>query len=456
MSFIAHDKQAAFIDAVFSGDYNYLAFGGSVRGGKTFGGIATLAILCKVFPRSRWAIVRTDLPTLRRNTLPAYYKFREQHAPDFLGEFNQGNWVAKCSNGSEIVLFPEGLVGDPDLDRWKGLEVNGFLLEEANELAEKSFYKAIERAGAWVIPKTKDNPNPNQPPPLILLTFNPAMNWVYTKFYRPWRSGNLEAPYFFQPSSLSDNPGIPDSYKKSVQNLPDAEYRRFIQGEWEVNDDPDQLIKIGWVWNAKNVDPVFGTNRLGVDVARYGKDHTSFALYSGNAFIRLQQYDQMSTTRTGKIATIWANDGEWPVMQENMVVDAVGLGAGTADKLADLGYRRIREFIAGGKPILRRGSFFRFANLRSQAWWEFREKLRNGLISLPEDFPEEAVSDLVSVHYEITQDRMVKVESKDEIRERLGRSTDMGDAMIMAAFDFPPPRKRPSIVGTISHRQNPH
>lgn len=455
--FIAHDKQAAYIDAVFSGQYNYLAFGGSIRGGKTAGGIATLAILCKVFPRSRWAIVRTDLPTLRRNFLPAYYKFREQFAPEFLGEFNQGSWIARCSNGSELILFPEGLIGDPDLDRWKGLEVNGFLLEEANELAEKSFYKSIERAGAWIIPSTKANPHPIQPPPLVLLTFNPAMNWVYSKFYRPWKNGTISAPYFFQPSSLADNPGIPDAYKRSIQNLPEAEYKRFVMGEWEVQEDPDQLIRLEWLWNAKNVAPVFGSNRLGVDVARYGKDNTAFALFSGNSLIKTKIFEQMSTTRTAKVVTVWANDGEWPVMQENIVVDAVGLGAGTADRLDELGYTKIREFIAGGKPVPRKQSFFRFANIRSQAWWDFREKLRNGLVCLPEDMSEDAIADLVSVKYEITQDRIVKVESKDELRDpkRLGRSTDEGDAIVMAAFDFPPPRKRPNIVGTISYNQNP-
>jgi hypothetical protein len=454
MTFIAHEKQAAFINAVFSGEYNYLAFGGSVRGGKTFGGIATLAILCKVFPGSRWAIVRTDLPTLRRNTLPAYYKFRDQHAPDFLGEFNQGTWIAKCANGSEILLFSEGLEGDPDLDRWKGLEVNGFLLEEANELAEKSFYKAMERAGAWIIPKTKHSPSPNQPPPLILLTFNPAMNWVYKLFYKPWRSGTIAAPYFFQPSSLADNPGIPEAYKASVANLPEAEYRRFIQGEWEVENDPNQLIHLEWVWNAKNVDPVFGRNSIGVDVARYGKDKTCLCLASGNAVVKIEQFDQMSTTRTAKITSVWANDPVWPVMQDNLIVDAVGLGAGTADRLVEMGYRDLREFIAGAKPVPRKKSFFQFANRRSQAWWEFREMLRLGQVSLPDDFPEDAISDLVAPRYEITQDRVVKVETKDDIKERLGRSTDYGDSIVTAFFKFPAKRKPAILSGTIS-QENP-
>lgn len=451
MSFVAHDKQAAFIEAVFSGEYNYLAFGGAIRGGKTFGGIATIAILAKVFPGSRWAIVRTDLPTLRRNTYPAYIKFKEQHAPDFLGDFHQGTWIAKCPNGSEIIFFSEGLEGDPDLNRWKGLEVNGFLLEEANELAEKSFYKAMERAGSWMIPKTKKNPNPVQPPPLILLTFNPAMNWVYKLFYKPWMSGTLKAPYFFQPSYISDNPGIDQGFKDSIKNLPEAEYKRFVMGQWEVEEDPHQLISVQWIWNCKNVEPVFGANRLGVDVARYGDDNTCVALMSGNAFIKGKQYEKRSTTWTAKTVTIWANDSEWPVFQENITVDSVGLGAGTADKLVELGYTRLREFVAGkAKGFPRRKSFFQFANLRSQAWWEFREKLRLGLVSLPDDFPEDAIADLCAPHYEITQDRVIKLEPKEATKERIGRSPDWGDAIVMAAFDFPPLRKPARIVGTVS------
>jgi hypothetical protein len=67
-------KQVEFLEAIFSGEYDFVLYGGSIRGGKTFSGIGALLILCKAFPGSRWAIVRTDLQTLRRNTIPSFWK----------------------------------------------------------------------------------------------------------------------------------------------------------------------------------------------------------------------------------------------------------------------------------------------------------------------------------------------------------------------------------------------
>lgn len=218
---------------MFSGDYTILGYGGAIRGGKSYGVFAILATLCRVFPGSRWAIVRKDLPTLKRNVLPTFNKIRELTG-GFIQQVNQSTWVSTCSNGSEILLFSESLDVDPDLDRWKGLEVNGFVLEEANELSVKSFTKAKERAGSWVIPSSTQRPLPTQPPPMILCTFNPSAGWVRDTFYDPWKNGTLRAPYFFQPATILDNPHLSDAYKANLKTMPDAEYKRFVEGDWDV------------------------------------------------------------------------------------------------------------------------------------------------------------------------------------------------------------------------------
>lgn len=212
------------MDALTSGQYRFLAYGGAIRGGKTVAGLAAIFVLCKAYPGSRWAIVRKDLPTLRRNTIPSFNKLRPR---PYVGDINRSDWIARCANGSEIVFFTESIEEDPDLDRWKGLEVNGFLLEEANELQEKSWFKAQERAGAWVIPDTD-----TQPDPMILLTFNPTFSWPRRVFYEPWAEGKLKAPYYYRPANANDNPHLPQAYTENLKNLPEHEYKRFVLGDW--------------------------------------------------------------------------------------------------------------------------------------------------------------------------------------------------------------------------------
>lgn len=75
-----------------------------------------------------------------------------------------------------------------------------------------------------------------------------------------------------------------------------------------------------------------------------------------------------------------------------------------------------------------------FANKRAQAWWALREALDpdqpgGSLIALPPD--PELRSDLAGPTYKVSQ-RGILIESKEELRKRLGRSPGKGDAVVMA------------------------
>jgi phage terminase large subunit len=212
-----------------SGRYKWLFYGGAIRGGKSYCVMAVIFTLCRLFPGSRWAIVRKDLPTLRRNILPVFEKLK----PASCSSMNQQTWEATFTNGSKIILFPESFTTDKEHERWKGLEVNGFWLEEANELQESSWTWAIQRAGSYVIPATLTNPEPRQPLPYILLTSNPATNWVKRIFYTPWKQGQLRAPYYYIPATIHDNPSLPQSYLDSLENLPERDYKVYVLGSWD-------------------------------------------------------------------------------------------------------------------------------------------------------------------------------------------------------------------------------
>ena len=52
------------------------------------------------------------------------------------------------TNGSELIFMAESYDDDKDLNRFRGLEVNGAGLDEVNELQEPTFYKVQERIGS--------------------------------------------------------------------------------------------------------------------------------------------------------------------------------------------------------------------------------------------------------------------------------------------------------------------
>jgi len=67
-------KQIEFLEAIFSNSYNFIMYGGAIRGGKTFAGIGALLLLAKMYPKSKWCIVRDTLQTLKRTTIPSFNK----------------------------------------------------------------------------------------------------------------------------------------------------------------------------------------------------------------------------------------------------------------------------------------------------------------------------------------------------------------------------------------------
>ncbi len=58
-------KQLEFLEKALDKVAELVIYGGAIRGGKTFVSLGALVVLCKMYPNSRWAIVRKDLPTLK-------------------------------------------------------------------------------------------------------------------------------------------------------------------------------------------------------------------------------------------------------------------------------------------------------------------------------------------------------------------------------------------------------
>lgn len=101
-------------------------------------------------------------------------------------------------------------------------------MEELNELQERSFYKAIERAGSLVItPKPK---------PLIICTCNPSNNWVKDVFYDKNKNGSLPSKWLYIQSKIFDNPYVYEDhdYMESLKLMPRFEYEVFVNGDWEL------------------------------------------------------------------------------------------------------------------------------------------------------------------------------------------------------------------------------
>lgn len=201
----------------------FFAFGGAVRGGKTFVTLFILILLCKMFPGSRWHVIRASLPDLKKTTIPSFEKL----APAGVTiHRDPGNWYASFENGSKIFFTAESASHDPELKSFLGLETNGIFIEQAEEASNQLWDRAMERTGSWYIDP--------MPPGLIFTTFNPTEEWPKAVFYDPFKEGKLESPYYYLPALPTDNPFVTDDQWNTWAQMDSKMYAAMIEGDWDA------------------------------------------------------------------------------------------------------------------------------------------------------------------------------------------------------------------------------
>jgi len=218
-----------------------------------------------------------------------------------------------------------------------------------------------------------------------------------------------------------------------------ALYQNHVLGEF-CADDEDSIISLSWVeaaqerwraWDAAGRPEQDGPRVAGVDVARSGKDKSVVAVRHGDIIVSITAFprgDLMETT--GRVKGILDRDLECRAM-----VDVIGLGAGVYDRLREQGLKA-DPFNAARKVTQKdRTGQFGFLNLRSAGWWRLGEMLNpayGATLALPPD--DELAGDLTSLHKKFMSDGKIQVEPKDDVRKRIGRSTDRGDAVMQACW----------------------
>lgn len=218
--------QTRAFDLALSGTRQVVVYGGGIRGGKTWWLLATFIALASRYPRSRWLLVRESLPTLKRTLLVSFQRFLDEGLAGHVSDFNRDTLTVTFRNGSQLIFMSESYEEDKDLNRFRGLEINGAGVDEVNEIQEPTFRKLLERSGSWTGCE-------GYPPPLLLATCNPSDNWVKPTIYEPYQNGTLPSTWAYLPALITDNPHVPADYLRSLrENLLPQDYRRFVEGDW--------------------------------------------------------------------------------------------------------------------------------------------------------------------------------------------------------------------------------
>lgn len=183
---------------------------------------------------------------------------------------------------------------------------------------------------------------------------------------------------------------------------------------------------------------------LGVDVARYGDDRTVLFPRQGLAAYKpviMQGANTMQVAgRIMQAIERWKPDAIF-------VDGSGGYGAGVIDVLRSAG-QSVVEVQFGGKPIDPR-----FRNKRTEMWWLMAEWVKGGGCLPPN--AHELGRELTAPEYAYSGDRF-ELEHKEQIKERIGVSPDLADALALTfAFPVQPAMRQHGSHGKTAHEYNP-
>lgn len=218
----------------------------------------------------------------------------------------------------------------------------------------------------------------------------------------------------------------------------DPRWQARILGHFPEGGD-DALIPLRWVEEANERWQDFADRDrvwtpevfIGCDVARYGDDATTRAFYHPGCGVRAvvdaPKQDTMQTA--GMLLVDEASAGDAGFNVTSIRIDADGLGAGVFDRVAEQRGDLAVEMRGG----MRADDSEHYANRRAEWFWRLRELLDPAgeePIALPPD--DELTRQLVSMKWKLKSDGKIAIESKDEIKARIGRSPDKADAVAYA------------------------
>lgn len=346
--------------------FKFTLFGGSVGSGKSYW-IRWSAIYWLMYYYAKYGIegVRAgvfceDYPSLNdRHLTKIKFEF-----PEWLGKYNDTK--------HEFTLAPKwgkGIVAFRNLDdpsKYLSVEFALIAIDEVNR-NPKTTFDMLRSRHRW--PGIKDTK--------FIAGCNPlgeawVKNMWVKRLFPPDEKEQYE--FVYVPALPTDNPHLPVEYYKSLESLPEAQRKAYLEGNWDAFDESidekgyirlmnDREYQASIVHQGKHSGYIVG----GIDPAA-GGDNSAIVIKSGN----LQEivFNQKMPDTMDLIGVIMDIHNKYGV--DMWVVDKTGIGQGIFDRMRQLDYT-VRGVAFGEKS-----EDPQFQNLKAELHWRERKWLLSG------------------------------------------------------------------------------
>ena len=461
-------KQKVAWDYLHNDKTTEVAYGGGAWWGKSLLWSLWLATQIANKPWSTWGIGRSELKKIKLSTFLTFKDMlRSAGFQDGSYKYDDQKSVMTFTNGCLVVLMDlNENPSDPNFDRLGSMEFTGFFIDEAQEVSGKAkqivtsrlrnltwktfFYsKDKDKCDKWIKDNGKGLLHYNeqldeyqvvlwiQEKPKLLLTLNPWRNFVYTDFYKPWYNDKnngtqtLLSHRAFIQSLPTDNPFLPPAYVDNLRNLDKVSKERLLYGNFEYSDDEALLFSIDdisacfrSIWQNSKWLEVY----LTIDAARQGRDNTVICIW-----FWLDIHKILTISKAGLKEQEDFINGlilKYGVDIDNVIVDEIWVWGGLVDSLG------CRWFIANATALQPYSSKLltykkrNYANLKTQSFFYLQKYLPNISIYPECEFKEKIIEEALFIRQvDMDNDNKIKLESKKDLKEKLGRSPDYMDAI---------------------------
>lgn len=425
---LTENQQKAF-GYLMDKEHTAIGYGWWAGWGKTYLGIIWLWRMCNEYPWVRFALVRDTIKNIKQTSVISLEKFYNDYKipEDMRWHLNNVTNVITFPNGSTILLrewcyLPQ----DPLYNRFWSLELTGAFVEESAEcpldwieILQTRVWRFMN-SKYWITGK-------------VLETFNPNPWHVYERYYlgkhKDWDKA------VFIPSLVYSNNFIDKGYIENLERASDRVKDRLLYGKWNFDDNNRLLFKQWDIDRLKTNESRWDSYFLICDVARFGKDTTRISLWRGNTRTRVRTYAKSSVEEVKTSIKLIAQ--QYDIDNRNIIIDADWVWWWVVDWI-----EYSTGFVNNSKPV-ETGTKQNYANLKSQCAFLLQEKVQRWEIAIKREHLDSAkdweilTQEMLNVYIdEKSIDGKTRIEPKDKIKARIGRSPDLLDTMIMRMYPY--------------------
>lgn len=395
-----------------------VVYGGAAGGGKSYLGCWWIIKNAIKYPNTAWGIGRSSITSLLKTTFITFQKVLTEVGVKV--KYNGQTNVVLFPNGSRVFLLDMIYrPADPLYTRIGGLELTGALVDEGGESEKEAVGVLRSRLGRCLNSVYGILPT-------MLITCNPSKNWLYVDVYKIRNS--LPEDVKFIPALIDDNPDpMAQEYKKSILATGDNRLiRRLIYGDWEYDDNPLSLFDYQKITDLHaNIEVQrTGEKFITADVAMEGSDMAVIISWDGLVITEIIEMPMNSGPEL--VTKIIETADKIDCKMSNIAYDSDGVG------------NYLRGYLRGAIPINNNGKAIgrdNYANLKSQMAYTMRDLVNKNLIFLQDTrFKQKLYEELEQIRSASDDMRKLEIESKSEVKKRLGRSPDFSDAFLLRSY----------------------